>query len=152
MRDFLSDNQWVLWLALSVGLAAAELLSLDLILLMLAVGALGGAVVAAVQGPVILQVLVALAISLGMLTFVRPNVVRRLHRGPELTTGHAALVGKQAIVLETVDARTGRIKLRGQIWSARSVDESVIAPGSTVDVYEIDGATAVVYRVSEQGL
>jgi membrane protein implicated in regulation of membrane protease activity len=151
MRDFLSDNQWVLWLALSVGLAAAELLSLDLILLMLAVGALGGAVVAAVQGPVILQVLVALAISLGMLTFVRPNVVRRLHRGPELTTGHAALVGKQAIVLETVDARTGRIKLRGQIWSARSVDESVIAPGSTVDVYEIDGATAVVYRVSEQG-
>jgi membrane protein implicated in regulation of membrane protease activity len=152
MREFLSDNQWVLWLALSVGLAAAELLSLDLILLMLAVGALGGAVVAAVQGPVILQVLVALAISLGMLTFVRPNVVRRLHRGPELTTGHAALVGKQAIVLETVDARTGRIKLRGQIWSARSVDESVIAPGSTVDVYEIDGATAVVYRVSEQGL
>jgi membrane protein implicated in regulation of membrane protease activity len=152
MREFLSDNQWVMWLALSVGLAAAELLSLDLILLMLAVGALSGAVVAAVQGPVILQVLVALAISLGMLTFVRPNVVRRLHRGPELTTGHAALVGKQAIVLETVDARTGRIKLRGQIWSARSVDESVIAPGSTVDVYEIDGATAVVYPVSEQGL
>jgi membrane protein implicated in regulation of membrane protease activity len=148
---FLSDNQWVLWLALSVGLAAAELVSLDLILLMLAVGALGGAVVAAVQGPVILQVLVALAVSLGMLTFVRPNVVHRLHRGPELTTGHAALVGKQAIVLETVDARTGRIKLRGQIWSARSVDESVIAPGSTVDVYEIDGATAVVYRVSEHG-
>jgi membrane protein implicated in regulation of membrane protease activity len=152
MRDFLSDNQWVLWLALSVGLAAAELLSLDLILLMLAVGALSGAVVAAVQGPVILQVLVALAVSLGMLTLVRPNVVRRLHRGPGLTTGHAALVGKQAIVLETVDARTGRIKLRGQIWSARSVDESVITPGSTVDVYEIDGATAVVYRVSEQGL
>jgi membrane protein implicated in regulation of membrane protease activity len=150
--QFLSDNQWVMWLALSVGLAAAELLSLDLILLMLAVGALGGAVVAAVQGQVVLQVLVALAISLGMLTFVRPNVVRRLHRGPELTTGHAALVGKQAIVLETVDARTGRIKLRGQIWSARSVDESVIAPGSTVDVYEIDGATAVVYRVSEPGL
>jgi membrane protein implicated in regulation of membrane protease activity len=149
--QFLRDNQWVLWLALSVGLAAAELVSLDLILLMLAVGALGGAVVAAVHGPVILQVLVALAVSLGMLTFVRPNVVHRLHRGPELTTGHAALVGKQAIVLETVDARTGRIKLRGQIWSARSVDESVIAPGSTVDVYEIDGATAVVYRVSEQG-
>jgi membrane protein implicated in regulation of membrane protease activity len=149
--QFLRDNQWVLWLALSVGLAAAELVSLDLILLMLAVGALGGAVVAAVHGPVILQVLVALAVSLGMLTFVRPNVVHRLHRGPELTTGHAALVGKQAIVLETVDARTGRIKLRGQIWSARSVDESVIAPGSTVDVYEIDGATAVVYRVSELG-
>jgi membrane protein implicated in regulation of membrane protease activity len=149
--QFLSDNQWVLWLALSVGLAAAELVSLDLILLMLAVGAMGGAVAAAVHAPEILQVLVALAISLGMLTLVRPSVVRRLHRGPELTTGHAALVGKQAVVLETVDARSGRIKLRGQIWSARSFDESVIAPGSTVDVYEIDGATAVVYRVGEQG-
>jgi membrane protein implicated in regulation of membrane protease activity len=149
--QFLSDNQWVLWLALSVGLAAAELVSLDLILLMLAVGAMGGAVAAAVYAPEILQVLVALAISLGMLTLVRPSVVRRLHRGPELTTGHAALVGKQAVVLETVDARSGRIKLRGQIWSARSFDESVIAPGSTVDVYEIDGATAVVYWVGEQG-
>jgi membrane protein implicated in regulation of membrane protease activity len=90
---------------------------------------------------------VALGISLGMLTLVRPSVVRRMHSGPELTTGHAALVGRQAVVLETVDARTGRIKLRGQVWSARSVDESVIVPGSTVDVYEIDGATAVVYQV-----
>jgi membrane protein implicated in regulation of membrane protease activity len=147
MDGFLGDNQWVLWLAASVGLAAAELLSLDLILLMLAVGALGGALVAALQGPVILQMLVALGISLGMLTLVRPSVVRRMHGGPELTTGHAALVGRQAVVLETVDARTGRIKLRGQVWSARSVDESVIVPGSTVDVYEIDGATAVVYQV-----
>ena len=40
----------------------------------------------------------------------------------------------------------GLVKLAGEVWSARALDESqVIPPGAAVDVMEIDGATAVVY-------
>ena len=136
-------------MALAVLLAVGEVLSLDLVLLMLAVGALGGAATAALQGPVVAQVLVALAVALGMLGVVRPSVARRLHGGPELTTGHAALVGRRGVVVDPVDATGGRIRLAGELWTARAYDDSAtIRAGATVDVFEIDGATAVVYEVA----
>jgi len=62
-----------------------------------------------------------------------------------LTSGVAALRGREAVVLERVDEQGGRIKLAGEVWSARALDsEAAYEPGSKVDVVEIDGATAVV--------
>jgi membrane protein implicated in regulation of membrane protease activity len=62
-----------------------------------------------------------------------------------LATGIEALKGKQAVVVERVDGSGGRIKLAGEIWSARSLDESEsYEPGRHVDVVDIEGATAIV--------
>lgn len=54
--------------------------------------------------------------------------------------------GRSATVLERVDGGAGgRIKLAGEIWSARALDgNQVYEPGQQVDVVEIEGATAVV--------
>jgi membrane protein implicated in regulation of membrane protease activity len=42
----------------------------------------------------------------------------------------------------------GRIKLSGEIWSAKPYDETLtIDPGQTVEVLEIRGATAYVHPV-----
>jgi membrane protein implicated in regulation of membrane protease activity len=55
------------------------------------------------------------------------------------------LVGDKAIVVHTVDAHGGKIKLRGELWSARAFDETeVLEPGRAVTVMNISGATAVV--------
>ncbi|MYU47960.1 NfeD family protein, partial [Streptomyces sp. SID7803] len=60
-------------------------------------------------------------------------------------TGIDALKGRQAVVLERVDGAGGRIKLAGEIWSARALDAGFsFEPGQQVDVVDIDGATAVV--------
>ena len=42
MLEWFQENPWALWLTLAAGLAIAEMLTLDLTLLMLAVGALVG--------------------------------------------------------------------------------------------------------------
>jgi membrane protein implicated in regulation of membrane protease activity len=148
MWEWLADNAWAGWFGGAVLLAVAELLSMDFVLLMLAVGLAGGGAADLVGASAALQVLVAVVVAMGTLVFVRPNVVRRLHSGPELTTGHAALVGRTAVVTEKVTAHSGLVKLAGEVWTARSFDESLEIPeGSTVDVFEINGATAVVYPV-----
>jgi membrane protein implicated in regulation of membrane protease activity len=85
--DWLSDNAWSVWLAVAAVLGVAELMSLDLVLVMLAVGAVAGMVTAVAGGPVVLQLLVAGAAAAAMLALVRPPVVRRLHTGPELNLG-----------------------------------------------------------------
>jgi membrane protein implicated in regulation of membrane protease activity len=144
--DWLSEHSWQAWLLVSLVLAGAEVATLDLTLLMLAVGALAGCGVAAVGLNVFVQVLVAAGVAVSLLAFVRPNMARRLHGGPTVRTGPAALIGGTGLVLERVTEHTGRIKLGGEVWSARSLDEDVqIEPGSKVSVAEIDGATAVVF-------
>ena len=60
--------------------------------------------------------------------------------------GSYALIGKKAVVIEEVSGTQGLIKLAGEVWSARALDEDhVIPPGTLVDVMEIDGATAIAY-------
>lgn len=143
----LSEYAALAWVGLAVVLGAVEIATLDLTFLMLAGGALGGAVAAAFGAGFLLQLLVAILASVAMLALVRPVALRHLHSStPESRTGIAALIGQQAIVLQRVDGHSGRIKLAGEVWSARCYDPyCVIDAGSTVDVLEIDGATAVVH-------
>ena len=144
--DWLRDHGWETWLIVALLLAGAELATLDFTLLMLAVGAGAGCLMAAIGFGLWLQVIVAAVVAVAMLAFVRPSIVKRLHAGPTVQNGPQALVGQSGLVLERVTGVDGRVRLRGEVWSARAVDDSVdIEPGAKVGVAEIDGATAVVY-------
>jgi membrane protein implicated in regulation of membrane protease activity len=145
--EWLGDHLWAAWLLLAVALGVAEMVSLDLILLMMAVGAL----IAIAGAPIFLQVLLGAGASAAMLLLVRPSLIARLHNGPDLVSGHNRLVGQQAVVTEELSAdNPGRIKLAGEIWSACPYDESLtIAPGAKVEVFAIRGATAYVHPVGE---
>ena len=146
--EWLRDHDWQLWLVIALLLAGTEMATLDFTLLMMAAGALVACVVAVLGGNVVVQVLSAVAVAVALLAFVRPPIVRRLHAGPTLQHGPQALIGKSGLVLERVTPHTGRVKLSGEVWSARTLDETVvIEPGGKVAVAEIDGATAVVYPV-----
>ena len=144
-REHLTET----WLGLAVLLGVAEMFSLDLMLAMLAVGALGGMVTSLATDLVVVQFLVAILTSLGMLALVRPNLVRKLHTGPELRLGHTKLIGTQGTVTRTITALDpGEVKLSGQEWTAQPYDETLtIEPGETVEVLEIRGATAYVHPV-----
>ena len=147
--EWFRDHGVEVWLVVAILLGLAEMLSLDLVLAMLAVGAMAGLLTAAVGAPFLLQFLVAGGASVAMLALVRPNLVKRLHTGPELNLGHGKLVGTQGLVTETVTSLTpGRVRLAGEIWTAQPYDETLtIEPGETVEVYQIKGATAFVHPV-----
>jgi membrane protein implicated in regulation of membrane protease activity len=147
--DWIRDHLWETWLGLSIVLGVAEMFSLDLILAMLAAGAVIGMVAAIIGLPVFVQILAALAASIAMLAFVRPAFVKRLHSGPELALGHGKLVGNRALVTQEITGLApGRIKVAGELWSALPYDEHLrIAPGETVEILQIKGATAYVHPV-----
>ncbi|KQV76465.1 hypothetical protein ASC61_16455 [Aeromicrobium sp. Root344] len=145
MNDWLIDNGWAVWLAIALLLVIVELLSLDLVLLMFGVGALVAALATALGVNVYLAIVVFALVAVAMLFLVRPPLVERLHAGPTLTTGHDALVGRSAVVLEPVGGTHGRIQLAGEVWSARAAeDRQTYETGTEVLVTRIDGATAVV--------
>ncbi len=72
--------------------------------------------------------------------------MRHIAQQPLTYEGSDALIGKRAEVIQEVTATHGLIKLSGEEWSARALDESLVIPvGALVDVMEIEGATAIVY-------
>jgi membrane protein implicated in regulation of membrane protease activity len=151
--DWFRDHLWETWLMIAVALGVMELVSTDLILIMLAGGALVGMVVALFGVPAAAQIVLALATALGLLALLRPNMVRRLHAGPTLRIGPDALIGERAIVLETLSHHApGRVKIGGDVWTAKPYDEDdQIETGATVDVVSIKGATAYVLRTHQLG-
>ena len=136
---------WVVWIIAAAVLAAAESMSLDLVLIMAAGGAGAGAISAAVGAPVVVQIVVAIVATLALLVGVRPVAKRHLTAGTGVLTGSEALVGQHAVVLQAVDAAGGRVRLNGAEWSARAFDERQVLPiGTRVRVLQISGATALV--------
>ena len=138
-------DAWVWWL---VGAAA---LGIPLVVTampefgMLAVGAVAAAVTAGLGFDVVAQVLAFVVVSVALVAVVRPIAARHRSQRPQLVTGVEALKGRQAVVLERVDASGGRIKLAGEVWTARALDsDRAYEVGQEVDVVDIEGATAIV--------
>ncbi|QIJ61886.1 NfeD family protein [Streptomyces sp. JB150] len=138
-------DAWVWWLVGAAALGIPLVVTAMPELGMLAVGAVAGAIAAALGGDVVVQVLVFVAVSVALLAVVRPIATRHRSQRPQLVTGVEALKGRQALVLERVDGSGGRVKLAGEIWSARALDtDRSYEVGQQVDVVDIEGATAIV--------
>jgi membrane protein implicated in regulation of membrane protease activity len=136
---------WVVWLIGAVVLAVGEVFTLGFFLGPIAIAAALAAVAAALGLSAEGQLATFVVASGASLLIVRPIARRHMRTPARLRTGTAALVGESATVLDRVDPEGGRVRLRGEVWSARALDrERVLEPGAEVQVIEIDGATAVV--------
>ncbi|WP_029107599.1 NfeD family protein [Mycobacterium sp. URHD0025] len=138
----------LIWLIVALGLAGAEALTGDMFLLMLA----GGALAATGSSwlfdlPIWADGVVFLVVSVLLLALVRPALRRRFELGQGLPDPVKALEGKSALVLDRVAEHAGQVKLDGEVWTARPLnDQDVYEPGDHVTVMRIDGATAVVFK------
>jgi membrane protein implicated in regulation of membrane protease activity len=139
-------ESWIVWLILAAVLGVAEVMTTTLAFGLLAVAAAAAAIVGGVGLGIPFQVgafVLAAGAGLGV---VRPLAMRHIRQPPLLKSGTSALVGRFAIVTEEVTALDGRVRIGGEVWSARSYDESSVIPeGSKVDVLAIEGATALVH-------
>lgn len=138
----------VVWLVVGVVVIAAEVLSGEFVLLMLGGAALAAAGVSFLVPDMPVVGGVAFAVASVLLLFAaRPALRRRLERGIDHhSVMHSnALVGLTAQVVARVDGHGGRVKIGGDLWSARALDDhDVIEPGAKVTVMDISGATALV--------
>lgn len=150
MTEWIAAHAALTWLAAAVLLAVVELLSMDFVLLMFGLGALAAALVTFFGAPLWLAVAVFAAVSFALLFLLRPALLRRLHSGPTLATGFSNLVGKDALVLQPVGPRAGRVQIGTEEWSARTNGAETIDVGAEARVVAIDGATAVVTAVHNE--
>ena len=139
---------WLAWSIAAVLLAVGEIFTPGLFFLgPVAVAAVAGAIAAAVGAAVWLQLVVFIAGSLASLGLLRPIARAHLRMPAAIRTGAAALEGAKAVVLQRVDGRSGLVKIGGEEWSARSyMPDEAFDVGTEVEVVQIQGATALVYK------
>jgi len=139
-------GSWVIWLVLAAVLGVAEVMTTTLAFGLIAAGAVVAGIAGALGAGLPIQ-LAAFAVAAGAgLGVVRPIAVRHIKQPPPLRSGTSALVGRSAKVVAEVSDDGGQVRIGGELWSARPYDESQVIPvGSTVDVFAIEGATALVH-------
>jgi membrane protein implicated in regulation of membrane protease activity len=141
-------SAWLAWAIIAVLLVIGEVLTPGLFFLgPIAVAAVAAAIAAAFGGGWVVDLGVFVAGSVAAVGVLRPIARSHIKMPLAMRTGAAALVGASGVVVEQVDAHAGRVKIGGEVWSARALDESqVLAPGTPVQIAEIQGATALVYH------
>lgn len=141
---------WIAWLVLILVFVIIEMLTLDFVFLMIAIGSLGGLISGLFGAPWWLQLIIAAALSVVLLFFIRPPLLHRLKRGGDPAKSNVdALIGMSGVVVSTVSRTAGLVKLAvGETWTARLSTEFggpvELVPGEHVIVLSIEGATAIV--------
>ena len=135
-----------IWLIIFVACIGVEIATMGLATIWFAGGSLIAAIVAALGGPIWLQVVLFFAVSLVLLYFTRPIAVKYFNKD-RVKTNAESLVGKQAIVISEIDnlQGIGQVTVGGQEWSARNVvGDKEIKVGSVVIIRAISGVKLMV--------
>ena len=136
-------NIW--WLAALVIFAVAEAVTVNLISIWFAGGALAALIAAGLSAPLWLQIVLFLVVSGVLLALVAPWA-RKASRVNSVATNADRHIGRQALVTEEINnlQESGAIRLDGVIWTARSESGEVIPAGTTITVKRIAGVKAYV--------
>jgi len=139
-----------IWLAIAIVLGIIEAATLGITTIWFAIGALIAMVASLINLPLPVQVLVFLVSSMVLLYFTRP-IVKKCGKIGTTRTNADRLIGEKGLVTEKIDVINGKgqVKVFGQIWSARSVDNQDIDAGETVEIKGITGVKLVVGRSEE---
>ncbi len=137
---------WTFWLILGVILMVAEIFTPTFFIFWFGVGAMVAALVSLYFG-VYVQVLTFGAVSMVLVLLTRRLV---LSWEPSRKIHVEEIVGKEALVIETIDNKqgTGLVKINGDVWRAFSEDDDVIVEkGEHVKILRVEGAHVVVRKL-----
>lgn len=136
----------IFWLVAMVALIVIELATLGLTTIWFACGALVAVVAAALDAPLLLQILMFIVVSFAVLLAVRPIAVKYFNKD-RTRTNIESMIGRQAIVVSEIDnmQAIGQVTVNGMEWSARStINELKIAVGHVVVIRAVDGVKLIV--------
>ena len=139
-----------IWLIVAIVLVIIELLTAGFGVICFAIGALFSALAAFLgMDGVVWQLLVFAVASVLCFIFLRPVLLRLLDKkSKDVKTNADALIGKTAVVSETIDSEKnqGRVAVDGDDWKAVSEDGSIIKKGEKVKIVSRDSIILTVKK------
>ena len=142
----------IFWLGAFGVLLLIEILTLGLTTIWFAVGALAAFLLALVQVPLMIQIVVFIVVSVVMLVFTRPIMTKYLNKKTTKTNAES-LVGRKARVLIPINnlKSEGQVMVNGMEWTARSTkDEVTFQKDEMVRIAGISGVKLIVEKENKE--
>lgn len=141
----------IFWLVAVIALGVIEAITVGLVTVWFALGALAALVSSLFGGPLWLQILLFIVVTAVSLVTTRPLVKKYFNKDSHKATNADMVIGEKAAVVESINnlEGTGAVKCQGKEWSARSKDNEVIESGEIVTVVEIQGVKLIVKKISQ---
>lgn len=143
-------NEFI-WLGILIAAFVTEISTAALVAVWFMPGAVAGLILAAVNSPIWVQVLVFVIISAVSLLLSKTIFKRYIRKTPVSQTNSDSLIGETGIVTEEIDNIEGRglVKIKSQIWTARSADPEIkIDAGSLVEIKSIEGVKLICTKIN----
>ncbi len=139
------------WIAVMVLAVLAESMTAALVAIWFIPSALISMILAFFEVSIPVQVLVFLAVSALLIIFFRAIFKKTLAARPTHTNADA-VIGETAIVTDRICniENKGLVKVRGQVWSARSADGDDLKEGELVSVISIEGVKLICRKPETQ--
>lgn len=130
----------VVWLCLLVLFAVMEAVTVGLVSVWFAAGALVALLGTFFTSNIWIQIFLFLLVSCVTMAVLRP-LARKYVLPTVVPTNADRVIGRQAVVTEAIDNLNGKgaVVVFGVAWTARSEDGTPIAEGTTVTVNRIEG-------------
>ena len=139
----------IFWLVAVIVLGIAEAVTVGLVTIWFAIGALAALISSLFGGPLWLQILLFIVVTAVTLITTRPLVRKYFGKGTHKPTNADMVIGKEAHVTEDINnlMGTGAVKCMGKDWSARSENGETIAKGEIVTAVKIEGVKLIVSKM-----
>ena len=143
--------QGIVWVIGIVVFLLLEAATYQFICIWFAGGALGALIFWALGFGMNVQISAFFIVSALLLVLTRP-LVRKITANRKVKTNVDVIPGKICLVTEEINnlSETGKAKLEGMEWTARSKNGEIIKEGSTAEVVEVSGVKLIVKeRISD---
>jgi membrane protein implicated in regulation of membrane protease activity len=147
MIDWIAANMIIFWIICAVIFAILEGVVSGLVTIWFTIGG-AAAAISAIGAPIPMQIVVFFAVSIVLLIFTRPILVKRLKLGREKNYTEQ-LEGKPGLVVEDIKPfSSGQVKVRGIVWTAVGEADAFSAnSGEQVEIVGVEGVKLIVRKM-----
>ena len=136
----------IFWLILFIGLLVIELITVGLVSVWFAAGALMAFITSYFTSNLFIQLPIFIIVSVVSLIITRP-LIKKYFTNNIVKTNVNKLIGETGIVLEDLSkTNMGKVKVVGQIWSAINIEKGKISKDSEVEILSVEGVKLIVRK------
>ena len=136
---------WYIWLIAAIIFFLIEIATVGFLIFWLGIGALCAMVTSFLTDNILIQTGVFVVVSAILIPITKPFVDKYFNK-KTVPTNSYSILNKTGIVTKAITSPDGigLVKIDGEVWSAKSKDNTEIKEGTEVEILKIDGVKIIV--------
>lgn len=150
MVEISQTTIYILWTAVIIIFGVFEAVTVQLVSIWFVIGAIAALIASLFGAGFVAQIIIFVVVSVLALVITRP-LFKKYIRPKMQPTNADKVLNQVGIVVEDINnlSATGQVKVDGKIWTARTIDNSLISKDKKVIIEKIEGVKLIVKNIEK---